>query len=194
MGRVIIGAVAGAVAMFILGFIFWASPLSLLATGSLEDAQAAEVQAVLAANIAETGAYEVPFDRSQAQKAMYSSGPIAFIQYNTDGAGDPGAQDMIAGFIHMYVAALLIGFAVLAVSRHVRKFSTRATIIILFALGAGVFMRLGAPIWMHHGWGFYIYTLITDVISLSVAGMIIARWFLPRDWDDGRERVGAEAE
>ena len=193
MGRVIVGAVAGAVVMFILGFIFYATPLSLLSTGSLGDTQAADVQAALAANIPSTGAYEVPVDGSQAQKAMYARGPIALIQYVSDGGGSIDAQDMIAGFIHMYISALLIGFALLQVSHHVREFTTRAAITIFFALGAGVFMRLGAPIWMHHGWGYYIYSFLTDVVSLSVAGLIIARWFLPRDWD-GRERVGAEAE
>lgn len=193
MGRVIIGAVAGAVAMFILGFLFWATPLSLLATGSLDDTQAANVQLALAQNMPETGAYEVPTDGSQAQKSMYSRGPIAFIQYNADGAGDPAVQDMLAGFIHMYVSALLIGFALLAISYHVREFGTRARIIGFFALGAGVFMHLGMPIWAHHGWNYYIYVFITDVISLAAAGLIIARWFLPRDWD-GQERIGAEAE
>lgn len=193
MGRVIVGAVAGAIAMFVLGYLFWESPLGLLATGSLEDLQAAEVQAVLAANIPETGAYEVPVDHSQAQKSMYSRGPIAFIQYSANGAGDPTVQDMLTGFIHMYISALLIGFALLAISYHVREFGTRARIVIFFALGAGVFMRLGAPIWMHHGWNYYIYSFVTDVISLSVAGLIIARWFLPRDWD-GSDRIGAEAE
>ncbi|MBC7985104.1 MAG: hypothetical protein H7X93_00305 [Sphingomonadaceae bacterium] len=193
MGRVIVGAAAGAVVMFILGFLFWGSPLGGLATGSLADAQAADVQAALAANISETGAYEVPVDGSQAQKAMYARGPIAFIQYTADGSGNPTPTDMIAGLIHMYISALLIGFALLQVSYHVREFSTRAAIVVFFATGAGVYMTLGAPIWAGHGWNYYIYSFVTDVIGLVAAGLIIARWFLPRDWDGG-ERVGAEAE
>lgn len=194
MGRVIVGAAAGAVVMFILGFIFWASPLAGLATGTLGDAQAADVQAALAANIPDTGAYDVPVDGSQAQKAMYARGPIAFIQYTSEGSGNPTPADMIAGFIHMYISALLIGFALLAVSRHVREFSTRAAITLFFALGAGVYILLGTPIWAGHGWNYYIYTLVADVIGLVAAGLIIARWFLPRDWGDDRERIGAEAE
>ena len=194
MGRVIVGAAAAAAVMFVLGFLFFATPLGSIAVSSLDDGQAANVQAALAQNVPDTGTYAVPSPESREQTSMYAQGPIATIHYNSAGFGAGNTSDMLAGFIHMYVSALLIGFAVLVISRHVREFSTRATIIVFFALGAGVFMRLGAPIWMHHGWGFYIYAFITDVISLSVAGMIIARWFLPRDWDDGRERVGAEAE
>ena len=43
IGRALIGGVAAAVAMFIIGFIFFATPLYKLGTGSLDNGQAAAV-------------------------------------------------------------------------------------------------------------------------------------------------------
>ena len=47
MGRAAIGAVAAAVAMFILGFIFYATPLQKIAVASATDAQAAATPSLL---------------------------------------------------------------------------------------------------------------------------------------------------
>ena len=60
MPRMLLGAIAAAVAMFILGFIFFATPLQFIGFGSVDAAQSANLQAALAQNIAATGTYVVP--------------------------------------------------------------------------------------------------------------------------------------
>src|SRR3546814_7836705 len=55
MTRFVIGCVAAAVAMFILGFILYGSPLSMLAYATASDAANASVQNALAANLPKTG-------------------------------------------------------------------------------------------------------------------------------------------
>src|SRR3712207_9191599 len=99
IGRAIIGAVAAAIAMFILGFIFFATPLTKLGTGTLDNARAAAVQQSLAANIPSTGTYYVPSADTPEQSTMYSRGPIATISYNTRGysPADPRSEERRVG-------------------------------------------------------------------------------------------------
>src|SRR3546814_8710898 len=84
---------------------------------------------------------------------MYGQGPIATIHYNISGfpAMDSGA--LLGGFIHMLVVTLLMAAAVYFLSRHVAGFSERVKMLVLAVLAAAIFMRLGDPIWYHHGWG-----------------------------------------
>ena len=179
IGRAIIGAVSAAIAMFILGFIFFATPLQKVSTGTLDNARAAAVQQSLAANIPTTGTYHVPSADTPEQSTMYSKGPIATINYNTGGfsPADPGV--MIGGFIHMFIVALLIAVGLYTLSLYVPSFTERVRLLVLGTLGATIFMRLGEPIWYHPDWGHAIYMFVADSITLIVAGLIILK-MLPR--------------
>ncbi|HEY1145694.1 MAG TPA: hypothetical protein VGE84_05075 [Allosphingosinicella sp.] len=180
MARVIIGAVAAAIAMFIIGFIFFATPLYKIGTASLDNAQAAAVQQALAANLPGTGTYFVPGAETPQQTVMYGQGPIATIHYNVGGfsVADPGA--IIGGLALNFVVALLIGFGLLAVARRVPDFASRARLAVCFAVATAAFVHLGEPIWYHHDWSHSIYVFVADALALAAAGLVIARWFLPR--------------
>lgn len=176
MGRAIIGAVAAAVAMFILGFIFFASGLQKTVISGLEDVPAATVQQVLATSLPETGTYVVPDpEASSGQTVMYGRGPVATVHYNTSGFPAMDSSALLGGFIQMLVVTLLMAAALYLLSRHVAGFAERAKMLVLAVLAATVFMRLGDPIWYHHGWAYAIYLFVTDTISLIVAGVIILK-------------------
>jgi hypothetical protein len=51
--------------------------------------------------------------------------------------------------------------------------------VICFAFASSTLIVLGDPIWLHTDWRYAIFTFIGDVLMLSVAGLILARWFLP---------------
>jgi hypothetical protein len=180
MPRMLIGSLAAAVAMFITGFIFFATPLSYLAYGSVDVAQQAAVQQTLAANLPTTGTYSVPSAATANGAVMYGKGPIATIHYNAGGFGvaDPGV--LIAGFVHELIVALLMGVALLTVAARVPDFGSRARLVILFSVAGGVLAHLGEPIWYHHDWAHFIYLFVGDTAMLVVGGLVIARWFLPR--------------
>ena len=179
IGRALIGAVAAAVAMFIVGFIFFATPLNGIGMKSLPDPQAAAVQNALAQNLPETATYAVPSDATAGQTTLYGRGPIATIHYNTSGfaIGDPAT--MIGGFIYMLVVTLLMAVGLYTASRYIASFTERVRLLVLGTLAGTIFMRLGEPIWFHHDWGHAIYLFIADSVSLIVAGLIILK-LLPR--------------
>ncbi len=180
MPRMLIGSVAAAVAMFITGFIFFATPLSYLAYGSVDVTQQAAIQQSLAANLPATGTYSIPSAATANGAVMYGKGPIATVHYNSGGFGvaDPGV--LIAGFVHELIVAILMGFALMTIAARVPDFASRAKLVVLFSLAGGVLMSLGEPIWYHHDWAHFIYLFVGDTAMLVVGGLVIARWFLPR--------------
>ena len=179
MIRVIIGAAAAAVVMFVIGFIFFGTPLGQLSTASLDDAQAAAVQQSLAANLPRTGTYSVPGMDTQAKTNMYSQGPIATIHYNTGGFAAMDAGSLVMGLVFNFVVALLIGAALIGIDRRVPDFGSRARVAVIIAVAAAAFTHLGEPIYWHHDWGHFIYLFVADGLMLASAGLVLA-WFLPR--------------
>lgn len=179
MGRVIIGAAAAAIAMFVIGFIFYATPLNRIHVGSLDNGQAAAVSQALAANVPSTGTYHVPSTRTPEQTVMYGQGPIATVHYNAKGFSVADPATMIGGLLLDFVTALLIGTALIGLDGRVPDFGSRARLVILFSIAASAYLNLGEPIWYHHDWGHFIYRFIVDALTLAAGGLIIARWFLP---------------
>jgi hypothetical protein len=179
MVRVILGAAVAAIAMFILGFIFYATPLGRLSMAGIDDAQAAAVQQALAANLPRTGTYSVPGMDTQAQTNMFSQGPIATVHYNTSGFAATDPMQLLMGLVLNFIVALMIGAALIGVDRRVPDFGSRARVAVIIAVAAAAFTHLGEPIYWHHDWGHFVYLFIADSAALAAAGLILA-WFLPR--------------
>ncbi|HZG07723.1 MAG TPA: hypothetical protein VEZ70_01950 [Allosphingosinicella sp.] len=181
MVRVIIGAVPAALAMFVIGFLFFATGLQNIATGSLGDTQAAAVQQVLGSNLPGTGTFVVPNpNASSAQNVMYGQGPIATIHYNMSGFSALDPKSVVGGLVLNFIVALLIGTALIGVDRRVPDFGSRARVVVILAVAAAALCHLKEPLFYHHDWGNSIYAFIADSLALAAAGLIIARWFLPK--------------
>ena len=178
MIRVIIGSAAAAVAMFFIGFIFFGLGLQNLAIRSLGDTQAAPVQQALRANIADTGTYAIPNDRTQEQTRMYGTGPVATVHYNVNGqVGSTGAGTALKRLIFDFAIALAIGLALLGIDGRVRDFPSRARVAAIIGVAAAAFTHLGIPLHYPHGWGYYVYLFLADAMALAAGGVMVA-WFL----------------
>ena len=180
MVRVIIGSAVAAIAMFIVGFIFFGPVgLSRLATVNLDDVQAATVRQTLSANLPRTGTYFVPDpERSPQQTVMYGQGPIATIHYNTDGFAANSSTSLAGGLVFNFIVALLIGLALIGIDRRVPDFASRARVAVIIAVAAAGYTHLGEPIYYHHDWAHFIYLFVADSAALAAAGLVVA-WFLP---------------
>lgn len=180
MPKLLIGIFAAAVAMFVTGFIFYASPLSAIAYSSVDATQSANIQNALAQNMPATGTYVVPNFQTPEGTVMYGKGPVATVHYNSQGFSVENMNALLSGFIHELVVSLLIGLALWGIAERVADFGSRARLVVLFSIAATALIQLGQPIWMHHDWRYAIYVFIADAAMLIAAGLVLARWFLPR--------------
>ena len=179
MIRVLIGSVAAAFAMFVIGFIFFATPLAKLGSGTLGNAEAAAIQQSLASNLPRTGTYFVPSADTPEQTVMYGQGPIATVHYNVGGFAAMEPATLVKGLVLNFIVALLIGAALIGIDRRVPDLGSRARVAVIIAVAASAFIHLGEPIYWHHDWGHFIYLFIADSVMLATAGFIVA-WFLPK--------------
>lgn len=182
MAKTLLGGLLAGVALYIVGFIFWGTPLSLLAFNRLEQPQSAALQQALAETltVSGTGAYLVPATGTAAGDLLYARGPVAMVHFNTSGFPVVDAGALGTGFLLAIVTGLILALALGAIGSRVTDFFSRAQVAILFALAATLYTELGQPVFNHFGYGYWTYLFLSDFIGLSVAGLIIARWFLPR--------------
>jgi hypothetical protein len=181
MVRTLIGGLVGGIIIFVMGFIFWASPLGAIPFSTSSDPQAAAVQTSLAQNLTPhgTGTYLIPDPRTREGANLYTKGPVATVSYNTSGFSPEDMSALLPGFILACVAGLLIAFGLASVGGGGRSFAGLARLVVLFTLGFTVWECLTNPIFMHADWRFWIYSFVAESVSFIVAGLVIARWFMP---------------
>lgn len=178
--RAVIGGLVGGIAMFVVGIIFWATPLSRLAYASAGEAQGAAVQVALAANLPKTGRYLIPNTDTAGGTTLYGRGPVATIDYNMHGFPTSDGRVMLGGYIQEAVASLLIAMSLMVVAARVTDFTSRLRIAIGLSAAATVMITLSDPIFAHGPWDFAIYNLVACLAMLSAAAFVIVRWFLPQ--------------
>ncbi|MDO6416904.1 hypothetical protein Q4F19_21145 [Sphingomonas sp. BIUV-7] len=179
MIKVLLGSIAGGVAMFIAGFLFWATPLNKIAFSSATEAQSAAVQLSLAQNLSATGYYLIPNPETSNGAVLYGKGPTALVNYNSAGFSTADPSAMIGGFIHEVVVSLMIALSLYAVAGRVTDFASRARLVVGLSAATVVMITLSDPIWMHGAWRFALYGLVADLAMMCASGLVIARWFVP---------------
>src|ERR1700750_879752 len=100
MARTLIGGIVGGIIIFVLGFIFWATPLGEIPFKTAGDAQDAAVQAALAQNLTQTGpaADIIPAHHGASAAVLYAKRPIAMVQYNPAGFSPDDMSMILPGF------------------------------------------------------------------------------------------------
>ena len=181
MIRTAIGGLVGGIIIFVMGFIFWGSPLGNIPFSSTGHAQAAAVHTAMAQNLTQSGSgtYLIPDPRTREGASLYTDGPVATVSYNTSGFAPEDMSMLLPGFVLAVVAGLLIAFGLAAVGGGGRSFANVARLVVLFTLGFTAWECLTNPIFMHADWRFWIYSFFAESVSFIVAGLVIARWFMP---------------
>jgi hypothetical protein len=172
----ILGGLLGGFAMWLVGFIFWGTPLNMLALSNAGDIESAAVQAALAQQLGPggTGAYPIPWPGTPAGTAAYGQGPIALVLFNANGFANPDMGALVGGLILSIVCALLLAFALrMAVSN--ATFGVRMRLVAVLAVAFTAYSQLGQPIFNHAPTGYFVYLWISEVIGWLAAGAVIAK-------------------
>lgn len=179
MIKIVLGSIVGGIAMFITGFLFWATPISRIGISSASEAQSAAVQLSLAQSLPATGYYLIPNPGTSNGAVLYGKGPTALVNFNTAGSSTADPAGMIGGFVQEVIVSLLIGLSLFVVADRVTDFASRARLVVGFSAAAVVMITTSDPIWMHGDWRFALYALIADLAMMCASGLVIARWFMP---------------
>ncbi|MBA15921.1 MAG: hypothetical protein CMN73_06160 [Sphingomonas sp.] len=181
MPKLLVGGVVGGVAMWLVGFLFWGTPLSYLAYKIAPDADGLAVQDALALHLGPTGtgAYPIPWPGTTAGTSAYGNGPTAMVLFNNSGFPVVDSSALIGGLVLAILCSLVIAFALRSFATGA-SFGTRMKLVALFAVAITVYVDLGQPVFNHAPWGYFTYLWISDLVSFLVAGAVIARWFMPK--------------
>jgi len=180
-GRTLLGGIVAGIILFVVGFIFWATPLAEFAYKTAGDQQGAAVQLALAQNLSPSGsgAYIIPAHESAGGAVLYAQGPIATVHFNTSGYSPDDMSMILPGFIMALISGMLISLGLGAVCGGGRSFAAAAKLVICFSVGVTLWTILAQPIFNHFGWGYWIYSFIAETTGLVLAGLVVARWFVP---------------
>ena len=179
MIRILIGSVVGGIAMFVVGFVFWATPLAALGYSHADEQKSAAIQTALAQNLTGTGHYIVPDVTTQGGTVLYGRGPVATVDFNAAGFPTTDNAALIGGLVQEIVVVLMFGLALLPICARVQDFESRARVVVGISAAAALMIALSDPIINHADWRFAIYNLVADIAMLAAGGLVLARWFLP---------------
>ena len=183
MVRILIGSIVGGLAQWVVGAIFWGTPLGKIAFRVVDDTKNAAVQQALAANLSEsgTGTYYVPWPDSAQGTVLHGKGPVALIHFNTAGFPVMDASSLVGGLVLSILTILLIGLALHAIAGRVQDLATRARLVILFATAATLYFTISQPVFNYSlPWTYFIYMALSQLIGMVVGGLVLVRWFMPK--------------
>lgn len=179
MVRTVIGGLLGGLGMYLVGFLFWGTPLSDLAFNRAGDQAAANLQNAMAQALTPsgTGVYVIPDPATAQGTVLYGKGPVATVFYNSSGFPVTDSAAMIGGLILALATGVLVA---LALRYAASDFGSRARVVILFALTAVLWLHIGQSVFNHAPWGYMLYLAFSDFLALTAAGLIAAKIMEPR--------------
>ena len=177
MQKLIVGSLVAAVAMFLWGWIYWASGFAL---GAILDRPADDeiAQQALSEAFGESGAYFVPgnMDDEEAFTRRHEAGPLAMVFYHKDGAPVMQPMILIKGFIHYFVTCLLIGWLMTMVLPSLAGYGDKVKFTAAAGFVASFFTNLSDAIWMSAPITYQTFVGIYDITIWIIAGLVLGRF------------------
>ncbi|MBA3896801.1 MAG: hypothetical protein H0X36_06635 [Sphingomonadaceae bacterium] len=178
MIRILIGSILGGIVQFVIGAIFWATPLAKLAFTALGDPETADLQTAMARTLTATGSgtYFVPSPETAAGTALMGKGPVALIFFNTSGFPPMDAGALLVGLVLSVVMLFLVGTALSLLD----SFEARLKAMLLFAAATVLYFILAMPVYnVFLPWGWWIYLAVADFLAFTAGAFVLIRWFMP---------------
>ena len=174
MTKTILGGLAGGFVLYIIGFLFWGTPLSAIAFSRAEGQAAANLQAAMAQALTQTGTgvYVIPDPATAEGTVLYGKGPIATLYYNSAGFPVTDSAALIGGFILALVVGVLIALALRFVTT---DYGVRIRVGVIFAVVAALWLDIGRAVFDHAPWGYIIYLAISDFAGLALAALVATK-------------------
>lgn len=178
MIRIVIGAILGGLAQFIVGAIAWTTIANSIAYKHLTDATMGDLHVSLARTLSPTGTgtYFIPDPSTPAATALFGRGPVALIFFNASGFPMMKPSALLVGLILSIGMLLLVGLAL----RHVRGFAEKLQVAGLFGVATVVYFVLSLPVYnFYMPWSWWVFLAIQELLAFAAGAFILIRWFMP---------------
>ena len=182
MVRIVIGSIAAGIVQWLVGFIFWGTPLGRLAFSVAGDAQNADIQGAMARNLSGLGAgtYLVPWPETAEGAVMMGRGPVALVFFNPAGFPLMDGASLIGGLVLSIVTMLIVAMGLAVVAARVPDFASRFRVLAALTAAMTLYFIIGQPVYnFYMPWGYWIYLAISCVVGMLAGGFVLLRWFMP---------------
>jgi hypothetical protein len=170
----LIGVFLAALALFVWGFLFWATPLTQSVYHQMTDEEG--FAQAMREHMPESGTYVMPnaYDGDQERMmAAHRAGPLATVFVRMNGAEPMSVTVFVLGFLHMLVAAFL-GLVLLRLALPaLGGYGARVGFLFLVGLAGAFWINFSAPIWWYQPWDFHIMSFVYNVVAWLIVGLIL---------------------
>ena len=180
MRQLALGSLAAGLAMWVARFIFWGPLLGWIPFTATTDANTATLQQAFKATLAPTGTgvYQVPSPATTIGTQLHAQGPVAIVHFTNSGFAEVDSTGMLWGLFLAVGCAMAMMLALRSVATNM-GFTARIKLVVFVAAAIAGYSDIAPPVFNHAPWGYWIYVFVSDVVTWLVAGIVIARWFLP---------------
>lgn len=182
MKKFVLAPALAGLAMFVLGALYWMSPLPYNALTPVGDNSAAAL--ALAQVFPTTGTYLIPgpdIKDPAVLTELYQRGPSAEVHFIKEGHAPMEAAVFIKGYLHYFVVALLLAWMIHGLTAtHPLRYGAIVKLTALVGITGAVLICLTDPIWWHHPWGWPLAKAVYFVLSAVTAGLVLGRFFSSR--------------
>ena len=178
MFRIFIGSVAGGFLQFVIGALFWATPLGRLAFRSLGEGETADLQTALARTLTPSGSgtYFIPSPETASGAVLMGKGPVGLVFFSPGGYPAMNWGALATGLVLSIVMLLLVGVALSLVD----GFAAQLRVLILFAAATILYFVLSEPVYnFYMPWAWWVYSAISEFVAFVAGGVVLIRWFMP---------------
>jgi len=179
MKKFLLAPLLAALAMFVLGAVYWMSPFPYKVLGRVADDRAAAD--TLAKIFPETGTYLVPgvYLDAKTMTELYQRGPVVLVQFVKEGHPDMEPAVLVEGYVHYFVVALLLALFLCKIQPTFVGYCCVVKATTLIGVIGAVFVCLSNPIWWHQAWGWHLVNALYTVLAFLVGGLVLGIFFKP---------------
>lgn len=177
MKKFLLAPALAALAMFLLGFLYWGLPASPAYNSISRVADDAAAAQALSQIFPETGVYLVPNIRLEQTQLMelIARGPAAQVAFIKEGHDPMDPTVFLKGYLHYFVIALALMIMLVRATPSFKCFSCRIRFAAAIGL-IGALFQLTDAIWSHHPMGYHLVVALYIFVECALAGLVLAKF------------------
>ncbi len=187
MKGLLLGALIGALLVFIWRVVFWeVLPTGESALRPVPDERA--MRTTLKAELPESGVYMLPYSDNPSDteyQTLHTQGPIATIYLRKEGSEPMAPGTMLLGYLQGALALFVMGLMLKLTG--LASYGGRVAAVFLAGLSGSLFAQMAGPIWWLHPWDMAVVNLVYESVAWLIGGFALAAFVKPAGRRDANE-------